>query len=845
LALPPPGAPSRGRWIAGRWQDLRYATRALRRAPAFSAAVVATLGLTIGPTTALLSIGNWLLWRPAPGVAAPDRLGLVTFVEAAGQTNIIRPLSFLNLDDVRDGSRTLAAITGYRETRANLATGIQPAREVRAAFVRADFFDAMGVRLVAGRAFRRDEDLPPHGAQIAAISHRLARQYFGSAGAAIGQRLLANGRPVTIVGVAPANFTGINPLNPLDAWFPASTAGYLQHATAAAPVTRNSATFNSHMFSELVIRLRPGVSFDEARAELDVLVAGLVRQYPDDNTTLSKARARVTPGIGLSSGMRERYAGSVGTLGAIGAVLLLLGSANVANLMMVRATRAARERAVRLALGASRSRLMAMQLSESLLLAMAGAGLGVALALWLKQFVAALLVPTVTTWPDFSVPLDTSVLALTLVVAASSGLAAGLLPALAAAGRASAHGVLQSGVRAVARGQRLRSGLAAVQLALSMALITGAFMLISTLGNVMANDLGFDPTGVSVHQLDATRQGYPEERQRVYYRDVFERVAATTGLGTASLSASAFGSNFRLSIQDPAGADGALLRVYLNGVTARYFDVLGLRTVQGRVFTDEEGLAPAAASPNAVVINESLARRAFGDANPIGRQILLPKTARDPSLPVTVIGVARDARWDLVGDSLLEMFLPLGHPFVRLRSLALMIRSTMPAPLVSRQVERAAMDVDPTLPVAFSGPYDLEIEYKLADRITFAWVLSLLGWLGFGLAAVGLFGLMAQSVAERTREFGIRLAIGGSRLHVFRLVLRRAAAIGAVGTVAGIGLALWGSRLIEAQLFGVTRWTPTAYVAAAASLAVVVLLAGLWPARTATRIEPVEALRAD
>ena len=180
LTLPPPGAPARGRWFAARWQDLRYAVRALRRAPTFSAAVIVTLGLTIGPTTALLSIGNWLLWRPAPGVTAPDRLGLLAFLEPTKQFDIVRPLSYLNLDDVRDASRTLAAITGVRETRGNIATGTVPAREVRIAFVRPDFFDAVGVRLMAGRAFRPDEDAPPYGAEIAVISHRLARQLLAA-----------------------------------------------------------------------------------------------------------------------------------------------------------------------------------------------------------------------------------------------------------------------------------------------------------------------------------------------------------------------------------------------------------------------------------------------------------------------------------------------------------------------------------------------------------------------------------------------------------------------------------------------------------------------------------------
>lgn len=846
LMLPSAGPPARGRWFTARWQDLRYAVRSLRRAPTFSAAVIVTLGLTIGPTTALLSIGNWLLWRPAPGVTAPDRLGLLAFAEPTKQYDIIRPLSYLNLDDVRDGSRTLAAIAGIRETRVNVGTGTLPAREARVAFVRPDFFEALGVRLTAGRAFRPDEDVLPYGAEIAVISHRLARQYFGSVEAALDQRLLTNGRPVTIVGVAPANFTGTNPLNPIDSWFPASTAGYVHHQATPTPNLRNSASGAAAAFSEFVIRLRPGVSFDDARAELDTLIARLAQQYPEDNATLAKARARVTPGVGLATGMRDRYAGGVGTLVIIGSVLLLLGCANVANLMMVRATRGQRERAVRLALGANRGRLVAMQFTESLVLAVAGAALGVALAIWLKEFVAALFVPAVTTWPDFSVPLDLNVLTATLGVAVACGIAAGVIPAIASTGGRSSPALLQAGGRFAVRGQRLRSVLAAAQLALSMALLTGGFMLIVTLHRVMTNDLGFDPNDVTVHQLDASRQGYTQEAQRAYYRDAFDRIVATPGLAMTSFAASVFGSNTYINIQDPASAGSGTVRIFMNGVGAKYFDVLRLRMLQGRGFTDDEATPPAAVSPDLVVVNESLARRAFGDGNALGRQLVLPKSSREPPLPVTVIGVVGDARWDLTGQPPLEMFLPLRHPRIDTgRSLGILIRSTTPAHVVSRQITAAAMATDATLPVAFSGPYRARIENRLADRITFAWVLSLLGWLGFALAAVGLYGLMAQAVVERTREFGIRLAVGGGRSHVFGLVLRQTAWIGAIGTVAGLALAAWGSQLIEAQLFGVTRWSPGAYLAAAGALLIVVVLAGLWPARTATRIEPVEALRVE
>ena len=839
LQLPPPGAPSPARWFAARWQDLRFAVRSLRRSPGFTAAVVATLALTIGPTTALLSIGNWLLWRPTPGVRAADDLGIVTFGQPTPQYLIVSPLSSLNLADLRAASRTLAGISGLQEQSVNLAAGSTPAQEVRTAFVSADFFETLGVRITAGRGFRSDEDQPPHGAHVAVITDGLAAHAFGGAPAALGQRVLINGRPLTVIGVTPREFIGTGPLSRVGVWIPGATYEYVRHYPKPTPVTRASGFFGSY-----VIRVKPGATFAAAEAELNVLLTSLVERYPDENTALAKVRASIVPGIRLRPFELERYSRGVGTLAAIGAVLLLLGCANVANLAIVRSIRGQRERAVRLALGASRSRLAIMQLTESVVLSISGALLGLLLAVWLKQFVVALLVPAVSFWSDFAVPLDLRVLGLTAALSIGAGVVAGLLPALLGARTQAIGAVVASGARAVT-GARFRAGLAIGQLALSLALVTGAFMLLTTLRNVMGNDLGFDPQGVTIHQIDATKQGYSADRTDAYYRDMFRRLTGAPGWEATAFAATAFGPNRRLRIHDPATGGNAMLNVFANAVTARYFDVFSLRLLAGRVFTEEEAWAPASASPGLVVINEALARRAFGRIDALGERLLLPKTATAAPRAVTVIGVTDDARWQLTEAPVLEIFFPLTSPEYDFNSLNVLVKSAAPLRSVTERVQAAAMTVDPNIPVPYSVPFDTEIERRLADRLTFAWVLSILGGLGFTLAAVGLYGILAQSVAERTREFGVRLAIGSGRGHIFRLVLGQAAWIGGIGVFAGIGLALWGSRLIEAHLFGVSRWSPGAYVGAAAALVAIVFIAGLSPARTATRIEPVQALRVE
>jgi predicted permease len=371
-------------------------------------------------------------------------------------------------------------------------------------------------------------------------------------------------------------------------------------------------------------------------------------------------------------------------------------------------------------------------------------------------------------------------------------------------------------------------------------------MLVATLRNLHAIDLGFDPDGVTTHAVDPTGHGYLPDRASVYYRTLMERLHGAPGFESLSISFRApFDPGRGMQLQDPAGAEHDPIRVYANAVSGAYFDVLGMRLVRGRPFTDTEALTPAGASA-AAIVSENLARRLFGGSDPVGQRIVIPRTAARPAHELTVIGVAPDVHWRSVTSAPeLFLYLPFSSPHIGIRSATLLVKSPLPVGEVVQRVEAAAKDVDPTLPIQYSSALRTSIDRALSDRRVFAWVLSMLGWLAFVLAAVGLYGLLAQSVAERTREFGIRMAIGSGRAHIFTLVIRQAVWIGALGTALGIVLAFLGSRLVEAQLYGLTRLDPAVYLLAAASLAVVVLLAGLWPARTATRIEPVEALRVE
>jgi predicted permease len=534
----------------------------------------------------------------------------------------------------------------------------------------------------------------------------------------------------------------------------------------------------------------------------------------------------------------------VSVLLAIGAALLVLGCANVANVLMLRAVRTERDRAIRLALGASRARLVALQLTESAMLALSGALLGVVLAIWLKGLIVWLLFPGMPAGYELAVPIDERVLLMTLAVSMACGLFAGFAPALVGRRPVLGAAVAAGGGRSVTATRWLRAGLAGLQLALSLALVTGSLLLVTTLRHLHGVELGFEPSGASRHLIDPARHGYRSDRAAVYFEDLLRRLDGRPGFQSVALSGlSPFGSSSRVRLQDPDGADRPPIAVLSNNVSAAYFDVLRMRIVRGRAFTDAEGLAPAGAAAYPVVIGESLARRLFGGTDPIGRHIVIPAAGNSPTREAPVIGVAADVRWNNVTG---EQPLFLYQPLAALRGASMvLVRSGLPLADVTRAVQAAAREIDPTLPVRFSQPLTSLIEEELTEQRVFAWMLSLLGWLAFALAAVGLYGLLAQSVTERTREFGIRMAIGSGRGRIFGLVVRQAAWIGAFGTLGGVALALVGTRLIEAQLYGVARLDPLTYAAAASALVAVVFAAAILPARAATRVQPVEALRVE
>ena len=833
LDLPPPGAPARGRWLSAFWLDLRYAARTLRTSPGFTFTVLFAVALSIGPTTAILSIGNWLLWRPHPGVTDSSRLAEVWTGRWMKDANGLSP-TWLTYDDLKiisERSVTTIGLAGGQELSASLSVHGQLPRTAGTAHVTANFFDVLGVKMRAGRAFLPEEDRLP-GTPVAIISEGVAASAFGAADEALGKSISLNSRPFSVVGVTAAEFGGTSPMAEAEVWVPGAVIGYLDHSPKARPP----------VFYSFVARMAPDADATTVEGELSDLIRSLTDVDAERKDRLEGVEARAFPGLGVFPLMRASTRTTVRTMLWIGLALLLIGCANIANLLVLRTTRRSHEIGIRKALGATAARLVQAQLMEACLLATSGAVMGLILAVLLKELIQTLMFPE-PAGVTFAVPLDWRVLAATAVAALATGLLAAAAPAWLAARGA----VLRPGMGACSRGstraRSLRGALAALQLALSLMLLVGALLLVTTLRNLRAIDLGFDPDGITLLPVDLSDHGYSAERQLQYFRAVLPALQAHGEFEAVTLAERApFGSGAHARVEPPGGSEP--IAVGTNGITEGYFDVLRTPMLRGRTLTAAESLAsPAGNFP--VVINETLARRLFGSSDAVGRTVRIPASRMNPALDLPVVGVAQDTLWnDVTGAAEPFLYYPLGS-YYRFGRGTFIVKSSLPAWRVEEIAGEIAARVDRNVPFRLPGLLTADIDRQLADQRLFAWVLSLLAALGFLLASFGLYGLVAQTVAERAREFGIRIALGAGRGDIVRLVARYALVVSSAGIIMGVGLAAGGTRLLQSMLHGVTRLDPGIYAAAAVTLITAVALACVAPVLRALRVQPVEVLRAE
>ena len=806
--------------IGALMQDLRYALRALAKSPGFAAAAILILALGIGANTAIFSVIDAVVLHPLPGVARPDEL-----VDVTGDT-VSYPWYRAVSGETRGAFSGLAA---WRQRPLHISSGGPPAR-IEAEVVSANYFDVLGARPAYGRFFVEADE--PSGEALAVLGSRLWKTRFGGDPGVVGRTVVLNGAPFTIVGVAADNFRGTAFGLAPDVWVP--IGAWPRLATGAF---RNLDLYGrSWSWLSVFGRRAPGVSIPQAQAALDVAVRRDAAAFPEDAARRPFAlrpTVRTAAGFGQSGDPVVFLA----TLVAAVAAALVIACANLANLLLARGAARQKEIAVRQALGATRFRLVRQLLTESVALAVLGGAAGIAVASWSLSVLVGMPLPGDGSLEPFAPALDARALAFSTLLSVATGLVFGVLPAIQTSRRPPAPALKSTGV---SPRSFVRSALIASQVALSLALLVGAGLLARSLERALSADVGFQPRGVTLAGVDLGLQGYDATRADVFARALTDRLRSSPGVAGVAwtalvpLSGGEWSDNFEIVGRPPDRSQEA----DTNAVSAGFFRTLRIPLAAGREF-DERLDGTGSRSP--VIVNESMARRYWPGASPIGSRIRIHGAER------TVIGVSRDFRLTSLRDAPgPQAYLPiLPGEGSALMPLTLLVRSDGPHADAGRLALAEIGRLDRTLPVSGPRSYAAELGAQLVPQRLGAALLGVFGLLSLVLAAVGIYSVISYSMALRTREIGIRMALGARPAEVRALFVGQMARPVAVGLVAGLALGAAAGTVLRGFLYETSPSDPSA-IAAAAALFLAGAVAAAWlPARRAARIDPVTALRSE
>ena len=813
------------------FQDMRYGARMLLKRPGFTTVVVLTLALGIGANTAIFGVVDRLLVRMLP-VTEPERLVNLSGRDEKGghDTSFSYPI----YKDYRDQSDVFDGLLAYTETAMNLSERGQPERVI-GVLVSGNYFDTLGVTPALGRTFLPEEDRTPGTHPVAVVSYGLWQRRFGADPKLVGRTITLNTYRFTVIGVAPAEFRGVRRGVSPDVYVP-------MQMTAQAWPTRKPDDLNSRKFSwlNLMGRLKPGVTRAQAQTAMSALSSRIMQVHPNTWPLIA-----LEDGSQGETGRISDLRTPVKLLMATVALVLLIACVNVANLSLARAQTRIREMAVRLALGASRRRLVRQMLTESLLLALLGGGFGVLVAVWLTDALAAYSPPTGGSGPPLlDARLDWRVLTFTTTLSLMTGLLFGLVPAWQAS-KPNLTMALKEETTGFGSGSgrfRLRGALVSAQIALSLVALVCAGLCVRSLQNLQRIDAGFDTAKVLVMGLNLSLNGYKEEQGREFYANLLERVSALPGVEAASLAriVPLTGSGMRLSVgvEGYAPSDDRPINFDMNIVGPRYCATMKLPLVAGREFTANDN---AAAAP-VVIINEAAAQTYWPNQNPLGKHLMIGAPGQDKPQPVEIIGVAGASRYRSLTESFRPgMLLPAAQNYAP--DLSLHVRSAGEPALLIESVRRELRALDPQLPATRIRTLEEHRRNSLySERVT-ALLLSAFGGLALLLAALGIYGVMAYAVTQRTREVGIRMALGARAGDVLRLMLRQGAGVIVAGVALGLAGAFAATRLIRTFLYQVSATDPLTFVSAAFLLTVVALPACYLPARRAMKVDPMIALR--
>jgi predicted permease len=804
-------------------ENLRFALRSLIKRPLFSSVVILTLGLAIGATSAVFSLIDAALLRPL-NVAKPDELLDLYTTDGNGQG--FGSSSYPDFAYVRENARGVADVFGYSGLITTI-TGGQP-EVLLGEIATGNYFSATGAKMALGRGFSADEDRVPGALPVVVISDRLWRRRFAADRLIVGKSVTLNGHPFTIIGVAAPEFTGLLfRAVSSDLWAPTMMMGQLR---------TNQLENRDERWMFVKARLAPGKSAERATQLFATLGARLSRDFPATNRGRTFVTRRTTDVMINPSGDRAALAGATAVLIAVG-FIVLIAATNVGNLMFARAASRRREIAVRLALGASRRQLVSQLLVESSVLAALGGILGLALAFAFAKLLVAFH-PPIPVPISLQVGIDTRVVFFTIALTTFAAIIFGLLPALNAS-RPSVTTRLTGAREAVTRRSgfmRLRNAFLVPQLALSLVLLVVAGLFTRSVMNADAVNPGFDLEHTAMLSLSLDLDGYDSVRARVFYDDLARRVTATDG-GSMSvvdrIPLDLYG-NQSATVRVVSGGNESQVVQYA-GVDAHYFDAIGIPIVRGRTFTeaDVRSRAPVA------VVSEAMARHMWPNGDAVGQTLRV-----DDDVALQVIGVARDAKVQTLGEAPQSFFYrPLEPKYNRL--LRTIVRASASPATVVNMLRREVASLDPNVAIFESTTMQRHLSTMLFPYRAAAIFGALLGAFGLLLSSVGLFGVVAFGVTQRTREFGIRLALGATPPGVVRMVMREQSRILAIAMAVGLVLALGVARLMASVVFGVPWADPVTIAVVVIGLGAVALVSTYVPAARVTAVSPAVALRED
>jgi predicted permease len=831
--------------MTGILQDCTYGWRQLRKSPGFAIVAVASLALGIGANTAIFELVEAIRLRTLP-VQNPRELVSIDFetgsMRAGWFSSRNARLTSAQFEEIRRQQQAFSGVMAFSGTRFNLSPSGE-ARYAEGLYVSGDFYRVLGVSPFAGRTISAEDDTPACPSPGAVLSYPFWQREFGGDPGVLGRDITLEGHAFPVIGITPASFFGVEVGNRYDVAIPTCADALMSDDG------KGRAPLKHAYWLSMMGRLKPGWTEERATAHLHALSPGITRATVPPMYKSAMVEKFVANKIGASaggtgiSGLRRRYAQPLWVLLAATALVVLIACANLANLLLARASTREREIAVRLAIGASRWRLVRQLLIESSIIAFAGAVIGIALASALSRALVAFLTTENNTL-FLGLALNWRVLGFTIGLAVVTCVLFGLAPAMRATHIAPASAI-RSGGRSVTAGRErvsLRRLLVGTQVALSLVLLVGALLFVRSLRNLANADPGFAADGILSVSLDFARAKYPKERRPAIYRELYDRLSAVPGVASAAQVwfTPVSGSGWDNTIgPDNAPAAGSGKDSNFNRVGPGYFRTMGTALLAGRDFNNQDSLS----GPKVAIVNETFARKFFGKPDVVGRTFHMEAEAGKPEDLIQIVGVVRNTKYyDLREDFVPIGFFPAAQEKDPGPDATFVLRVQGPIGDVMNGVKRAAAEVSPAMGLQFR-PLSAQLQESILRERLMATLSGAFAFLAGALATLGLYGVISYMVARRRNEIGVRIALGADRGRIVRMVLRETILLLGFGLAAGLLLALWAGSATATMLFGLKPYDPASIGAAVALLGAVGICASYLPARRAAALEPMNALR--